>query len=171
MCDNSHNNRTAAHADAAVKALFDSGIRAVYGGGGIRFPDDQPWDKQWPEDMRRIKKQYFSSDDQLVTVRMFFAGTVNPMHARVARDLDLWISWDGGAATQMYRDGLLVGKESFNHGTGVSEENWKLIKDHGAKINVCPRSDEQAGYGGAGRGFNGLQGSARSRLPARAERR
>jgi cytosine/adenosine deaminase-related metal-dependent hydrolase len=160
MCDNSHNSRSAAHADAAIKALFDSGIRAVYAGGGIRYPDDQSWEKQWPEDLRRIKKQYFSSDDQLVTMRMLWAGTTNPMTARVARDLDLWISWDGGAASpllpQMYRDGLLVGKESFNHVVGVPEANWQLIREHGAKLNVCPRSDEQFTYGGAAAGFNGL---------------
>lgn len=160
FCDNSHNSRSSAHADAAVRGLLDSGVRAVYAGGGIRYPE-QKWDRQWPEDLVRIKKQYFSSDDQLVTLRMFLAGTVDPKHARVARDLDLWISWDGGSSSpllpQMYKDGLLVGKESFNHGGGTPEANWQLIRDHGAKMNVCPRADSQAGYGGDGKGFNALQ--------------
>ena len=140
--------------------FFDSGVRAVYAGGGIRYPE-QTWDHQWPDDLARIKKQFFSSDDQLVTMRMFLAGTVDPKHARVARDLDLWISWDGGSASpllpQMYKDGLLVGKESFNHGGGTPEANWQLILDHGAKMNICPRADSQAGYGGDGKGFNALQ--------------
>lgn len=160
MCDNSHNSRSSAHADNAVRGLFDSGLRAVYVGGGIRYPE-QTWDRQWPEDLTRIKKQYFSSDDQLVTLRMFLAGTVDPKHARVARDLDLWISWDGGSSSpllpQMYQEGLLVGKESFNHGGGTPEPNWQLIRDHGAKMNICPRADSQAGYGGEGKGFNALQ--------------
>lgn len=160
MCDNSHNSRSSAHADSAVRGLLDSGARAVYAGGGIRYPE-QKWDRQWPEDLTRIKKQYFSSDDQLVTMRMFLAGTVDPKHVKVARDLDLWISWDGGSSSpllpQMYKDGLLVGKESFNHGGGTPEANWQLIRDHGAKMNVCPRADSQAGYGGDGKGFNALQ--------------
>ncbi len=160
VCDNSHNSRSSAHADSAVRGLVDSGVRAVYAGGGIRYPE-QKWDRQWPEDLTRIKKQYFSSDDQLVTMRMFLAGAVDPKHAKVARDLDLWISWDGGSSSpllpQMYKDGLLVGKESFNHGGGTPEANWQLIRDHGAKMNVCPRADSQAGYGGDGKGFNALQ--------------
>jgi len=160
ICDNSHNTRTAAHADSAIRGLTDSGIRAVYAGGGIRYPEQQ-WDHQWPDDMVRIKKQYFSSDDQLVTMRMFLAGAVDPKQARVARDLDLWISWDAGSASpvlpQWYKDGLLVGKESFNHGGGTPEANWQLLREHGAKLNVCPRADTQAGYGGEGRGFNALQ--------------
>ncbi len=160
FCDNSHNSRSKAHADAAVQALFDSGIRAVYAGGGIRFPMDQPWEGQWPEDLRRLKRERFSSDDQLVTMRMLMAGSTDEKNFRVARDLDLWISWDGGAASpllpQLYRDGLLVGKESFNHGVGVPEANWPLIREHNAKLNVCPRSDSQFAYGGAAKGYNGI---------------
>lgn len=160
FCDNSHNTRTAAHADSAIRGLMDSGVRAVYAGGGIRYPE-QRWDHQWPDDLVRIKKQYFSSDDQLVTMRAFLAGDVDPKQARVARDLDLWISWDAGSASpvlpQWYKEGLLVGKESFNHGGGTPEANWQLVREHGAKVNVCPRADTQAGYGGGGRGFNALQ--------------
>jgi 5-methylthioadenosine/S-adenosylhomocysteine deaminase len=160
FCDNSHNTRTAAHADNAIRGLMDSGVRAVYAGGGIRYPEQQ-WDHQWPDDLVRIKKQYFASDDQLVTMRAFLAGAVDPKQARVARDLDLWISWDAGSASpvlpQWYKDGLLVGKESFNHGGGTPDANWQLIREHGAKLNVCPRADTQAGYGGEGRGFNALQ--------------
>ena len=161
ICDNSHNSRSSAHADSAIRALFDSGIRAVYAGGPIRYTDEQTWDHQWPEDLRRIKKQSFSSDDKLVTMRMLLAGAVDPNQIRVARELDLWISWDGGAASPLlpglYKDGLLVGKESFNHGTGVPEANWQIVREHGAKLNVCPRSDSQFTYGAAGKGYNALQ--------------
>jgi cytosine/adenosine deaminase-related metal-dependent hydrolase len=161
FCDNSHNSRSSAHADNAIQALLDSGARAVYAGGPIRYPDEQTWDRQWPEDLRRIKQRYFSSADQLVTMRMLFAGVLDPKNLRVARDLDLWLSWDGGAANsqlpELYKNGLLVGKENYNHGTGVPEANWRLIREHGAKVNVCPRSDSQFTYGGTGRGYNGLQ--------------
>jgi 5-methylthioadenosine/S-adenosylhomocysteine deaminase len=161
FCDNSHNSRSSAHADSAIQGLFDSGARAVYAGGPIRFVDEQVWDHQWPEDLRRIKRQYFSSDDQLITLRMLFAGILDPKTLRVARDLDLWLSWDGGAANphlpELYKQGLLVGKESYNHATGVPEANWQVIRERGAKLNVCPRSDSQFTFGGNGKGYNGLQ--------------
>ena len=160
MCDNSHNSRSAAHADSAAQGLLDSGVRAVYGCGHPRFG---AWDNQWPQDLGRIKQKYFSSDDQLVTLRMFVVGApaTDPKNFRVARDLDLWISFDGGANSQMlpgfYKDGLLVGKESFNHGGGISDANWRTIRERGAKLNVCPRSDTQFFLGGNGKGFNALQ--------------
>src|SRR5215831_99564 len=70
IIDNSHNSRSAAHSDAAVQALFDSGIRAVHASGAPQAGD---WDKQWPQDLARLQKQFFASDDQLVTLRMFSA--------------------------------------------------------------------------------------------------
>src|SRR3984893_2669015 len=43
IIDNSHNSRSAAHSDAAVQALFDSGIRAVHASGA---PQTGAWDHQ-----------------------------------------------------------------------------------------------------------------------------
>ncbi len=68
VIDNSHNARTAAHSDAAVEALMDSGMRAVHASGAPQAGD---WNKQWPADLERLQKKYFSSADQLVTLRMF----------------------------------------------------------------------------------------------------
>ena len=162
FCDNSHNSRSAAHADAAIRALRDGGGRAVYAAGGIRYPD-QPWDRQWPQDLYRIRKEHFSSDDQLVSLRMYAGGGVDPAALMVARELDLWISLDGGAANpqlpQLYSSKLLTGRESYNHGTGVPEPNWNAIREYGAKINVCPRSDSQFTYGGTGAAMHALQES------------
>jgi 5-methylthioadenosine/S-adenosylhomocysteine deaminase len=160
FCDNSHNSRSAAHADAAVRALKESGVRAVYAAGGIRFAD-QPWDRQWPEDLRRLKITHFPSDDQLVTMRMYGSGVADEKSLTIRRELDLWVTSDGGAASPMvpalYERALFNGKENFNHATGVPEANWAALRAHGAKVNVCPRSDSQFTYGGTGRGVNGLQ--------------
>ena len=160
MCDNSHNARSAAHSDAAIKGLSDSGVRAVYGCGPPRFGE---WEHQWPNDLRRIKRQWFSSEDQLVTLRMFVSGgnALDEPGLRMARELDLWISFDGGAGSPMlpelYRSGLLVGHETFNHGGGIPEPNWQVIRDRGAKVDVTPRSDSQFFYGGNGMGINAIQ--------------
>src|SRR5688572_28207943 len=55
------------HSDAAVKALFDTGRRAAFGyfesAGGVAG-------NQYPQDATRIKKQWFSSSNQLVHMTM-----------------------------------------------------------------------------------------------------
>src|SRR5438046_4485774 len=55
------------HSDAAIKALFDTGRRAAFGyfesAGGVAG-------NQYPQDAFRIKKQFFSSTDQLVHIIM-----------------------------------------------------------------------------------------------------
>ena len=158
FCDNSHNSRSAAHADEAIRGLKESGARAVYAAGGIRFPDQQ-WDRQWPQDLHRIRREQFASDDQLVTLRMYSG--IDDASLKIARELDLWVTFDGGAGSprlpELYAQKVLVGRESFNHGGGVPDANWQVIRDNGAKVNVCPRSDIQFGFGGAGRGMHAVQ--------------
>jgi cytosine/adenosine deaminase-related metal-dependent hydrolase len=150
LIDNSHNSRSAAHSDAAIKALFDSGIRAVHASGAPTFGE---WDKQWPGDIARLQRQYFSSDDQLVTLRIFSLGLVKD-DWRLAQRMGLWISVDGGGApnaAQMLqdfkKDGLLHERRAFNHGTGLTEESWLLLRDAGISVNACPRSDAQWALG------------------------
>src|SRR5262249_7875904 len=87
IIDNSHNSRSAAHSDAAIQALLDSGIRAVHASGA---PQNGDWDKQWPQDLARIQKRFFTSDDQLLTLRMF-SGTDRENWA-LARKLGLRIT-------------------------------------------------------------------------------
>ena len=89
--DNSHNSRSAAHSDAAVKALLDSGARAIHASGAPTFGT---WDQQWPQDLSRLQRQFFSSDDQLVTLRIFSRGLVKD-DWETARRLCLWVSIDG----------------------------------------------------------------------------
>jgi 5-methylthioadenosine/S-adenosylhomocysteine deaminase len=143
MIDNSHNSRTSAHSDAAIQALFDSGMRAVHASGAPQFG---AWDHQWPQDLVRIQQKYFSSDDQLVTLRMFSGA--NQANWEFARHLGLWTTSEGaGGATLpvLAGLGLLDYRHAFNHMGGTSELNWQLIRDAGASVNVCPRSDPQYG--------------------------
>jgi 5-methylthioadenosine/S-adenosylhomocysteine deaminase len=155
--DNSHNSRSAAHSDAAIKALFDSGIRAVHASGAPTFGE---WDKQWPGDVARLQRQYFSSDDQLVTLRIFSRGLANS-DWQLAERLGLWVSIDGAGAPNggqllqdFKKDGLLNERRAVNHGTGLTPESWSLLRDAGISVNACPRSDAQWALG---TGVMGLQ--------------
>ncbi len=143
IIDNSHNSRTSAHSDAAIQALFDSGIRAVHASGPPQFGD---WDMQWPQDLVRIQQKYFTSDDQLVTLRMF-SGAVQA-NWEFARQLGLWVTTEGGggaALATLAGLGLLDERHTFNHMGNTSDLNWQLIRDAGATVDVCPRSDPQYG--------------------------
>jgi cytosine/adenosine deaminase-related metal-dependent hydrolase len=145
IIDNSHNSRTSAHSDAAIQALFDSGIRAVHASGAPQFGS---WDNQWPQDLVRIQNKYFTSDDQLVTLRMFSG--VNADNWTFARKLNLWVTTEGGggmALPTVAALGLLDHRHAFNHMGATPDLNWQLIRDAGASVNVCPRSDPQYALG------------------------
>jgi 5-methylthioadenosine/S-adenosylhomocysteine deaminase len=156
IIDNSHNSRSATHSDAAIKALIDSGVRAVHASGAPTFGD---WDKQWPGDLERLRRRYFSSEDQLVTLRIFSRGLVKD-DWQLAQRMGLWLSADGAGAPNnaqtlqdFKRDGLLDERRTFNHGTGLADESWSLIRDAGISVNACPRSDAQWALGMAEMGL------------------
>src|SRR6267378_1601359 len=65
--DISQIHHSPAHSDAAIQGIMDSGRRAAFGyfesAGGVAG-------NKYPDDALRIKKQWFSSSDQLVTMIM-----------------------------------------------------------------------------------------------------
>ena len=147
IVDNSHNSRSAEHSDAAIAALQNAGIRAVHAVGS---PTAGKAGTQLPEDLLRLRDQYFSSTDQLLTLRMFDI-TPSPESWKFAADngfdvvaeMGTWIpELDGLLATKLMHQG-----HTYNHCSGLSDEQWKLIADSGAAVNVVPRSDSQFGLG------------------------
>ncbi len=120
IIDNSHNSRSSAHSDAAIQALFDSGIRGVHASGA---PQNGDWDKQWPQDLARIQKQFFASDDQLVTLRMFSG--LSRENFALARRLGIRITTEsnGGAQvmTEFWNEKLLGPDNTYNHCNGFTE--------------------------------------------------
>src|SRR6266566_2859755 len=146
IIDNSHNSRSSAHSDAAVQALFDSGIRAVHASGA---PQSGDWDKQWPQDLARLQKRFFGSDDQLVTLRMYSG--LDRENWTLARRLGLRITTEStGAAPMMeelWHEKLLRSDVTYNHCNGWPENVWQWVRDSAGTVNVCPRSDPQYGLG------------------------
>ena len=146
IIDNSHNSRSSAHSDAAIQALLDSGIRGVHASGAPQAGD---WDRQWPQDLARIQKQFFASDDQLVTLRMFSA--LSRENFVLARRLGLRITTEsnGGAQmmTEFWNEKLLGPDNTYNHCNGWSDAVWQQVRDSGGTVNVCPRSDAQYSLG------------------------
>jgi cytosine/adenosine deaminase-related metal-dependent hydrolase len=155
VMDWSHNSRTADLSDAAIQALFDSGVRAIH---GYSAPADTgKWDHQHPQDLIRLKKKYFSSDDQLVTIAMatlaFYDGKASDI--QFARKVGVRTTMDGLSGTyarvveELEQSHLLGPDLTFIHCTAVSDAGWRLIADNGATVAMAPTSDMQIGLGPA----------------------
>jgi cytosine/adenosine deaminase-related metal-dependent hydrolase len=158
LLDFSHNSRTGEHSDAAIEALVDSRIRGVHASMGPHFGE---WDRQWPADLKRLKEQYFSSEEQLLTLRLAALATdevagpdlaFGPALAHAARELDLWVSIDavfGAASSRAILDwrsnGILDERMTLIHCTGLSEEAWAAMGAAGATVSLAPSSDAQIG--------------------------
>jgi 5-methylthioadenosine/S-adenosylhomocysteine deaminase len=129
------------HSDAAVDGLRDAGRRAVLGyfeGHGERLAH--------PEDARRIRSRYFSSDDQLLTMAM--GGEIYiPGHERLwalGRELGLPIALHvvgslGMANTfdDLARAGRFEPDLIFIHMTGISDFGWAAARDAGAHVSLA----------------------------------
>lgn len=147
VLDVSQIHHTPEHSDAAVQALIDTGRRSVFG----YFEGDGRAQARYPEDARRIRSRWFSSDDQLVTMVMggeLYLG--REMYTRswtVARELGLKIAahsvgpWGmlpvfeelaRGTAGVTVRPGDL-----FIHMTGMSDLVWKKFRDAGAHVSLA----------------------------------
>lgn len=163
MLDWSHVNNTPEHADAAINGLAEAGIRAIYGHG-------VPVGAQWwsyssldhPEDVRRIRKEYFSSDDQLLTLALAARapGNTTPDVARhdwaLARDLDIPISVHVGMrltgvhvnhVLTLNELGLMGPDTTYIHCTDSTDEELDLIASTGGRTSVAPYVEMLMGHG------------------------
>ena len=77
LLDWSHINNTPDHADAGIDGLRRAGLRAVYCHGTPNTSLAEWWGvstREHPEDVRRIRDQYFATDDGLITLAMATRG-------------------------------------------------------------------------------------------------
>ncbi|ALS61609.1 amidohydrolase family protein [Pandoraea norimbergensis] len=146
LVDNSHNARSPAHSDASIDALQDAGIRAVYAPGK---PLAGAWAQHWPQDLARLKQERFEDDNALVTMAMMSQWDRDTWAE--ARRLGLrivteFLGADMGKLLPELRDEGLLGPDNiFNHCTGLTDEQWEILRETGVNVNVCPRSDAQYG--------------------------
>jgi 5-methylthioadenosine/S-adenosylhomocysteine deaminase len=153
------------HADSAIDALQQSGVRAVFG-HGTPGNDVGRWYYQsrerHPDDIVRVRKTRLSSDDALVTLGMSmrgpdFAGLeVNRADIELARSLGIMASMH--LAVGMYGDytpdtrvlakaGLLGPDINLTHCNRLLDDEIALALDLGASISVTPEVEMQMGHG------------------------
>ena len=150
ILDWSHIQNSPEHTDAAIEALAHSGIRAVfaYGIPSNGLPDfrDDPRQK-YPDDIRRLRKQCFSSSDQLLTLAL--ASPSNPPDRvaeawAVAREVGapITIHVGGGNAiagvVQKLGDkGVLKADTTYIHCCTLSDTEFKMIADSGGTFSLA----------------------------------
>ena len=173
LVDWSHIMNTPDHADAAIKGLDESKIRSVfaYGFGNTSLVDwwfgpdytGSVLTSDGPE-ARRIRAQYFSSDDGRITMALATRGPnfCKPEVVRhdwaLAKELDLnitvHVAMDRFGYTKMQvvalRDmDLLLPNTTYVHGSHFTDEEWGIVRDSGGNVSFAPQIEIQMGHGWA----------------------
>ena len=173
LVDWSHIMNTPDHADEAVRGLRESRIRSVFA-YGLPNTSLQDW---WfgPDyagsvltsdgaEARRLRKQYFSSDDALVTMALATRGPgfCKPDVVRhdweLAKELGInvtvHVAMDRFGYTKLQiaalRDmDLLYPNTTYIHASHFTEEEWALVRDSGGNVSFSPQIEVQMGHGWA----------------------
>ncbi len=142
VLDWSHIGNSPEHTDAAIDGLAESGLRSVYAyGGGAAGPENR-----FPDDIRRLRAERFSSDDQLLTLAMA-AGT-NTAHWAVAREVGAPITLHVNGSGQLLPLADAMGPDvTYIHAPNLTEEEWQLVVDTGGHISIAAPIEMEMGHG------------------------
>jgi cytosine/adenosine deaminase-related metal-dependent hydrolase len=165
VLDWSHINNTPEHADEAIRGLREASLRAVYCYGSPNTSLADWWytsTLKAPEDIRRVRAQYFSSDTGLLTLAMgtrgpgFCTDEVVRHDWELARDVGAPISVHVGMGPfagrfsmvqQLNGLGLLGPDTTYIHCNYLSDEEFQLIADTGGKVSIAPTVEMIMGHG------------------------
>jgi len=160
ILDWSHIQNTPEHTDAAIKGLADSGIRAVFAYGSPANGLPQFWDdprQKYPDDIARLRKQYFASDDQLLT--LYLASLTGPYDRivsswKAARDVGAPITIHigigtvtGGILQKLGEAGLMKSDTTYIHCCTLNDSEWKFIRDTGGTLSIAGWVEMNMGHG------------------------
>jgi cytosine/adenosine deaminase-related metal-dependent hydrolase len=150
VIDVSQVNNTPEHSDALVRALQESGIRAVFGyagGAGVSPQNSQ--------EMARLQRTYFNSKDQLISLALSPPPT--PPMFQLARQVGVPVVThvrntlpgrdDGKRLADLAAAGLLRPGDALIHCLHFPPETWKLIKDSGLRVSLSPPIEMTMGHG------------------------
>ena len=142
--DTSQVSLTPEHTDACIAGLKESGRRALFAystGPGTK--------SQYPQDIVRLRKQYFSSDDQLLTLAL--GDETDADRWKLARSVGAPIvSHIVSMSTlePLAKAGLMGPDNEYIHCTrSGSETLWKTIADTGGKVSIAPAIEMQMRHG------------------------
>jgi 5-methylthioadenosine/S-adenosylhomocysteine deaminase len=141
--DTSQVSLTPAHTDACIAGLRESGRRAVFAYAAGVGPASQ-----FPRDIVRLRKQYFASGDQLLTLALNAQPSEDQW--KLARSVGAPIVSHivgGGFGDLMSVANAMGPDNEYIHCTQLSEDTWKRIADTGGKVSVAPAIEMQMRHG------------------------
>lgn len=142
--DTSQVSLTPEHTDACIVGLKESGRRVLFA-----YSAGQGAKSQYPQDIVRLRKQYFSSDDQLLTLAL--GNATNADHWKLARSVGAPIVShivDMSTLEPMAKAGLMGADNEYIHCTRSGNETlWKAIADTGGKVSIAPAIEMQMRHG------------------------
>lgn len=168
LVDWSHIMNTPDHGDAAIKGLQDSAIRSVFAFG---FPNTSI--AEWwfgseltndGDEARRVRKQYFSSDEGLITMALatrgpgFCVPDVVRYDWELAKELGINITvhvamdrfgYTKGQLLALRDMDLLYPNTTYVHASHLTDEEWALVRDSGGNVSFAPQIELQMGHGWA----------------------
>jgi cytosine/adenosine deaminase-related metal-dependent hydrolase len=146
MVDISQVSHTPEHSDACIRALQEAGIRAVFAyhrGAGPAA--------QYPQDIKRLQRTYFSSKDQLLTLAL--TANLNASVFELAREVGVPVVQHlvgndlSPQLVALAQAGLLRPGDEYIHCLGINDAAWRLIKDTGGQVSICAPIDMAMGHG------------------------
>ena len=166
LVDWCHNNPTPAHTDAAVRALFDSGIRAAFFHGSPK-PDPKPGQPHFSEvphprhEVERLLAGPLANPDGLVTLGLAILGPhystldVALHDFRLAREYGLIASMHQGGGPpktpggwdRLIEAGLVGSGVNIVHGNDLSDDLLQRLIDLGVSFSVTPENEMIQGHG------------------------
>jgi 5-methylthioadenosine/S-adenosylhomocysteine deaminase len=173
LVDWAHIMNTPEHADAAVEGLRDAGIRSVFAFG---FPNTsiQAWwfgpdyagsvERINGDEARRVRTQYLSDDQGLITMALATRGTnfckedVVRYEWELAKELGVnitvHVAMDRFGYTKMQlrglKDlGLLYPNTTYIHSSHLQDDEWQMVADSGGNVSLAPQIEMQMGHGWA----------------------
>ncbi|MDW8325067.1 MAG: amidohydrolase family protein [Anaerolineales bacterium] len=158
VLDWSHIQANPEYTDAAIQALQDSGLRAVFAYGPVWYEPPKPEHPEW---FRQTAKKYFSSKDQLLTLGLaIFGPEFNSLEGnladwRLAREVDARITTHVGVGTfgrhgkvgEVGKTGIYGPDTTFIHCTTLSDEEIQMIVDSGASVSLAAPVEMMMGHG------------------------
>jgi cytosine/adenosine deaminase-related metal-dependent hydrolase len=142
--DTSQVSHTPEHTDACIDGLREAGRRTLFAysagvGPGVKYP----------QDIRRLRTQYFSSNDQLLTLAM--GGGLDMSTWALAREVAApivnHVVGNTAALEAMGKSGLMKADNEYIHCTQLSETAWKLIADTGGHVSIATAIEMQMRHG------------------------
>ena len=142
--DTSQVSHTPEHTDACIDGLREAGRRTLFAysqgvGAGARYP----------QDIRRLRTQYFASKDQLLTLAM--GGGLDQATWALAREIGApivnHVVGNSAGLEAMGKAGLMKADNEYIHCTQLSKAAWKMIADTGGHVSIATAIEMQMRHG------------------------